>query len=71
MTLSGELPWTFVVSGIQQVRGENAARHVLPLVISKSKTRIERSIAHPFLGDFLAVEMCVCVGVDRRWEGAC
>ncbi len=45
---------TFVVPSVEQIRGEFDPGHALPLVISKSETRIERLIAHPFLGMFLS-----------------
>lgn len=58
---STEPPWTFVVAGVEQVRGKFDARHALSLPISISEARMERLIAHPFLGTFLA-EMLTQVG---------
>lgn len=57
LTSSRESPWTFVVTGVEKVRGEFDARHALSLAISIPEARMERLIAHPFLGTFLADEV--------------
>lgn len=58
LTSSRESPWAFVVTEVEQVGGEFDARHAFSLAIPISEARMEPLIAHPFLGAFLADEVC-------------